>query len=121
MHIHTARSTATGRGNYSLNAYIGIYGALTAATAALVLINSLTWAAGGINAGRVLHTAMLRRVLRAPMSFFDTTPAGRIINRFSSDVSTVDSGLPVAFSGFLTMGLRVVGTIVLQVRRGREV
>jgi hypothetical protein len=102
------------RGGYALNTYILVYGVLTAAASLLALCNALSWAAGGVNAGRVLHSAMLRRVLRAPMSFFDTTPAGRIINRFTSDVSTVDATLPSSFSGFLTMSLRILGTIALQ-------
>ena len=34
----------------------------------------------------VLHQAMLERVIKAPMSFFDKTPAGRILNRFSKDM-----------------------------------
>ena len=38
---------------------------------------------GTIIGSRVLHDAMLKVVLRSPMSFFDTTPLGRILNRFS--------------------------------------
>lgn len=38
-----------------------------------------------------LHSTMLRRLLYCPPSFFDTTPGGRILNRFSADLDQVDS------------------------------
>ena len=50
---------------------------------ALVSAVSMVRAAGG------LHAGMLTNVLRSPMAFFDTTPSGRILNRFSRDVDTV--------------------------------
>ncbi|XP_076469030.1 multidrug resistance-associated protein 1-like [Babylonia areolata] len=40
---------------------------------------------------RILHNRMLSRVLHAPMTFFDTTPVGRIVTRFSSDLHAVDN------------------------------
>lgn len=39
-----------------------------------------------LQAARILHQKMAIAIFRSPMSFFDTTPAGRILNRFSSDV-----------------------------------
>ena len=42
-----------------------------------------------------LHGRMLDRVMRCPMSFFDTTPAGRIINRFSKDMDECKSNFHV--------------------------
>lgn len=48
-----------------------------------------------IHAARTLHRSMLVRLLRAPMSFFDTTPVGRILNRFSQDMDMVDGELCV--------------------------
>lgn len=62
---------------------------------------------------RRLHDGMLDRVLRFPMSFFDVTPSGRIINRFSKDVETLDSTLPgllIQLFGCLT---NILVTLVL--------
>ncbi|KAG0073119.1 hypothetical protein BGZ89_011501 [Linnemannia elongata] len=44
-----------------------------------------------LKGSRMIHDNAFLSVLRSPMSFFDTTPAGRILNRFSKDVSTVDN------------------------------
>lgn len=52
-----------------------------------------------ISASRILHNNLLKTILQAPMSFFDTTPFGRIINRFSQDISTIDHSLQYSISG----------------------
>ncbi len=49
----------------------------------------------GTTASKVMMNRAMRRVLRAPMSFFDTTPLGRITNRFSKDVDIMDNNLTV--------------------------
>lgn len=41
-----------------------------------------------------LHKTMLQRVFKSPMEFFDRTPVGRILSRFSKDVEVVDNQLP---------------------------
>ncbi|XP_059893159.1 ATP-binding cassette sub-family C member 3 isoform X2 [Gadus macrocephalus] len=47
-----------------------------------------------LRAAQLTHEAMLRRVLRAPQGFFERTPTGRILNRFSKDVDTIDTAIP---------------------------
>ena len=40
-----------------------------------------------------LHKNAITHVLHAPMSFFETTPLGRIMNRFSKDIDNIDNQL----------------------------
>ena len=49
----------------------------------MVVLAAFSLYFGALNASIRLHNKMLRNILRAPMSFFDTTPLGRILNRFS--------------------------------------
>ncbi|OQV17373.1 Canalicular multispecific organic anion transporter 2 [Hypsibius exemplaris] len=76
---------------------LGIYGMFGGIQALFVLLSYSILAYGQIKASRNLHSKLLLRIMRAPMSFFDTTPLGRIVNRFSKDVEVVDSVLPVIF------------------------
>ena len=46
---------------------------------------------GNVRAGRILHFRFVRNVLASPMSFFDKTPTGRILNRFGKDLDVVDN------------------------------
>ena len=85
---------------FSTGKYIGVYAALGASQSILMFIYTVFVALGGTRASRVmLHQAMYR-VLRTPMSFFDTTPLGRIINRFSKDVDVMDNTLTDAIRMF---------------------
>ncbi|CEQ43018.1 SPOSA6832_04911, partial [Sporobolomyces salmonicolor] len=88
----------------------------------------------GYNVSKALHQAAIQGVLRAPMSFFDTTPQGRvsclsfgataalkltrsfvskIMNRFSKDIDTIDNILSDSFRMFISTASSVVGSIIL--------
>jgi ATP-binding cassette subfamily C (CFTR/MRP) protein 1 len=60
------------------------------ANIATIIFGAVLVATSRIRAARRLHRGAVSAVLEAPTSFFDTTPIGRILNRFSSDVSAVD-------------------------------
>ena len=67
----------------------------------LVLMSSFTLAMGNIGAARKLHSDLLTNKLQTPQSFFDTTPIGRIINRFAKDIHVIDEALPSTVLMFL--------------------
>jgi len=54
---------------------------------------SLFFFANSIKTSIRYHNNMLKHVILAPMTFFSTNPLGRIINRFSKDISNVDDQL----------------------------
>ncbi|OLY85367.1 Metal resistance protein YCF1 [Smittium mucronatum] len=61
----------------------------------------LLFAVCSSNSAKIYHERMLKSVFGSPMSFFDTTPIGRIINRFSRDQSVIDEELPSSFGAWL--------------------
>ncbi|KAK6511062.1 hypothetical protein TWF506_010144 [Arthrobotrys conoides] len=83
----------SGRYPLSKEAYIAGYVGFGVAQALFMFIFSLTLTIAGTEASKNLMKRAMRRVLRAPMSFFDTTPLGRIVNRFSKDVDVMDNYL----------------------------
>ena len=48
----------------------------------------------GIIASRHLHTELLNNVLHSPMSFFETTPSGNLLNRFAKEIDGIDCMIP---------------------------
>jgi ABC-type multidrug transport system fused ATPase/permease subunit len=99
---------------FSINFYLGIYAAIAVSLGVFVFLRSYMLAKFGIEASKRLHENVLDSVLRAPMSFFDTTPTGRILSRFSKDMFSVDTELTEYFDFFIwgTMYMFVsLGTI----------
>ncbi|KAM6182924.1 ATP-binding cassette sub-family C member 2 [Erethizon dorsatum] len=92
---------------------IGVYGGLGVAQAIFVLIASVWSVYGSIYASKTLHEQLLINILHAPMNFFDTTPTGRIVNRFAGDISTVDETLPQTLRSWLLCFLGIISTVIM--------
>lgn len=56
---------------------------------------------GTLRAGRILHRELLVNIMRLPLRFFDTTPVGRIMSRFSKDIESLDTTLPELFDAYI--------------------
>ncbi|CAE1165293.1 Probable multidrug resistance-associated protein lethal(2)03659,GDP-mannose 4,6-dehydratase sdnI,Bile pigment transporter 1,ATP-binding cassette transporter abc2,GDP-mannose 4,6 dehydratase,GDP-mannose 4,6 dehydratase 1,Multidrug resistance-associated protein 5,ABC transporter C family member 13,GDP-mannose 4,6 dehydratase 2,Multiple drug resistance-associated protein-like transporter 1,Canalicular multispecific organic anion transporter 2,GDP-mannose 4,6-dehydratase,Cystic fibrosis transmembrane conductan len=75
------------------NEYLSGYSLFGLSQAVFILLFTFTGAFAYVRAAFRLHNNMLYSVLRTPLSFFDTTPMGRITNRFSQDIDIIDNAL----------------------------
>lgn len=90
---------------------LGIYGGLGFSQAVFILAACFVQAFGSVLASRKLHNALLINVLHSPMTFFEMTPLGRIVNRFSKDIDIIDDLVPRTFVGFLRSTLKLLAAI----------
>ncbi|CAD7079877.1 unnamed protein product [Hermetia illucens] len=67
---------------------------------------------GAFHAARKLHNKLLRNIMRAPITtFFDITPIGRILNRFSKDIDEIDEELPATVHALTSCLFTVFGCL----------
>ena len=106
MFIHLLLDTCSG-------CYLGVYAGLGGIQSIFTLVSAIFLAAAGVLASKTLHVKLLRNILRCPMSFFDTTPLGRVLNRFSLDIYIIDNTIPSTIQSFLYRALSTVGVILV--------
>ena len=99
--------------NLPVKEYTSIYAALGITQIVLGAISATAVLLCGLGVAKYMHDAALTNVLSAPMSFFDTTPLGRIVNRFSADLSLIDGSLFDSIFQFSSTLLQIVATMVL--------
>ncbi|XP_015262676.1 PREDICTED: multidrug resistance-associated protein 5 [Gekko japonicus] len=87
--------------NPHMRYYAGIYALSMGVMLVLKAVRGVAFVKGTLRASSRLHDELFRRILRSPMKFFDTTPTGRILNRFSKDMDEVDVRLPFQAEMFI--------------------
>lgn len=91
-----------------------VYFLLGLTSGLFTLIGSVVWFSyGSIAASQNLFKTMLAAVLASPMSFFESTPIGRITNRFSSDISTLDHVIPFQIEAFIGGAFGALASILV--------
>ncbi|XP_054570748.1 multidrug resistance-associated protein 1 [Eptesicus fuscus] len=92
---------------------LSVYGALGFFQGFVVFGYSLALSVGGIFASHRLHLDLLHNVLSSPMSFFERTPSGNLVNRFSKEMDTVDSMIPQVIKMFMGSLFNVIGACII--------
>lgn len=94
--------------------YLGIYIVLVFLYGIFAFLTGwIMLAVAGVRASRILHGQLLSRVFRLKMSFFDTTPLGRITNRFSKDLSSIDEQIPLLLQNWLFISASTLSSIII--------
>ncbi|KAI1505389.1 P-loop containing nucleoside triphosphate hydrolase protein [Biscogniauxia marginata] len=96
---------------YDIAFYLGIYAAWSMADIIFSGLTYIAYESGGWYAARTLHTTFMKAVMSVPLSWYKTTPVGRIVNRFSRDMNSIDTSL----AGMLRMCLEALIRLGFQV------
>jgi len=91
--------------------YLIVYSVIGVSQGIFIWMENLLLAWCSVKASKALHDNLLESTLRCPMSFFETTPMGRIVNRFSKDIHTIDEMIPNSFKSFISTFMTMIGTI----------
>ncbi|GAB4840563.1 hypothetical protein Ancab_021333 [Ancistrocladus abbreviatus] len=92
---------------------IGIFVLLSGSSSIFILGRTIFLSTIAIETAERLFLDMMRSVFRAPISFFDSTPSSRILNRSSTDQSVVDTDIPYRLAGLAFALIQLLSVIVL--------
>ncbi|XP_045473551.1 multidrug resistance-associated protein 1-like isoform X2 [Harmonia axyridis] len=93
------------------NKYIGIYGLLGLGQGLASFLLTFAFAQGFYMSSIKAHQNLIKSCLHAAQSFYDTTPTGRILNRFSNDLNCMDNTLPMSVYQAVTTFFVLFGTL----------
>uniref|UniRef100_A0A8B9CSQ7 ABC-type glutathione-S-conjugate transporter n=1 Tax=Anser brachyrhynchus TaxID=132585 RepID=A0A8B9CSQ7_9AVES len=95
---------------------VGVFGALGVIQAVCRFVSTAAVLLGGVIASHKLFLQLLRNVGRSPMVFFEQTPIGNLLNRFSREMDAIDSIIPdklKSLLGFLFNLLEIYLVIIV--------
>lgn len=92
---------------------LGVYAGLGLGESICVIVSTILLNLACLRSSQMLHSRMLSRILKAPMSWFNITPSGRIINRFSKDIDTIDVTIRFNVRLLMIVALRSVTSLIL--------
>lgn len=76
-----------------------------------MLLGNLCFVAMFIKATKMMHTQLLDSMLHGSLRFFDSTPIGRIVNRFVKDIEATENSIPTSIKTLIECMLSIVSTI----------
>ncbi|KAL2087062.1 hypothetical protein ACEWY4_018121 [Coilia grayii] len=92
---------------------LGVYGALGFAQGIGIFGTTVAISLGGIIASRHLHMDLLNNVLHSPMSFFESTPSGNLLNRFAKEIDAIDCMIPEGLKMMLNYFFKLMEVCII--------
>lgn len=95
------------------NFYVGFYVAFAFLTVLLTMVQFTILAYMNDRSARLFNSKAMQRILHVPMSYMDTTPLGRILNRFSKDTDSIDNEIGEQLRLFIFPLAMIIGIMIL--------
>lgn len=99
--------------SFNPSLFISVYAIIAVVSLLFILIRSLSVTLVGLKTAQIFFSQILHSILHAPMSFFDTTPSGRVLSRASTDQTNIDLFLPFFMSLSVAMYISVLSILVI--------
>lgn len=109
---HRSATAITGD-NVNVAYYLGMYALIGGAYVLICFAREILLFAGSLHASWHLHERLLKAIVRAKFNFFDSTPLGQLMNRFSKDIETIDQEISPAATGLIGCLASVVTIVIL--------
>ncbi|XP_075870988.1 ATP-binding cassette sub-family C member 5 [Nelusetta ayraudi] len=93
--------TSSLKDNPMMQHYAAVYASSMVVMLLFKVVRGVAFVKGTLRASSKLHDLLFHKVLRCPMTFFDTVPTARILTRFSKDMDEVDTRLPFQAEMFI--------------------
>ncbi|KAH9715832.1 multidrug resistance-associated protein 11 [Citrus sinensis] len=106
-------TTGSSQTKYSTSFYLVVLCIFCMFNSFLTLVRAFSFAFGSLRAAVKVHNTLLTKIVNAPVLFFDQTPGGRILNRFSSDLYMIDDSLPFILNILLANFVGLLGIAVV--------
>jgi ABC-type multidrug transport system fused ATPase/permease subunit len=107
-----AGSLATAH-NVNVAYYLGMYAVIGSAYVATCFSREILLFAGSLHASWQLHERLLKGIMRAKFKFFDSTPLGQLMNRFSKDIEAIDQEVAPVAMGMINCLASVITIVIL--------
>ncbi|XP_017042869.2 ATP-binding cassette sub-family C member Sur [Drosophila ficusphila] len=98
--------------HHEVTYYFCMYAAVSCVSIIMALVSGQR---AGCNARRNLHDKLLQTILHKTLHFFQVTPLGRIVNRFSNDMAVIDKKIAATGQRLLQFTLLCVSAILINV------
>ncbi|KAK2649459.1 hypothetical protein Ddye_016948 [Dipteronia dyeriana] len=99
--------------SFNPSLFISVYAIIAAVSFVLLSIRALFVTLMGLKTAQTFFNQILHSILHAPMSFFDTTPSGRILSRVSTDQTNIDIFLPFFMGITVSMYITLLSIFII--------
>ncbi|KAF8006712.1 hypothetical protein BT93_K0887 [Corymbia citriodora subsp. variegata] len=99
--------------SFNPSLFIRVYAIITGISCVMILVRAFSVTLLGLKTAQIFFGQILHSILHAPMSFFDTTPSGRILTRASTDQTNVDIFIPFLMGMAIAMYITVLSIFII--------